>query len=55
MASAGQTDAQLPQSVHVEGSILYGVPSVIALTGHSGIQVPHSMQSDDITKAIKPP
>lgn len=49
IASLGQTDAQVPHSVHSSGLIEYLSPSEIALTGHSSIHVPHATHSSLIT------
>jgi len=44
IASAGQTAAQAPQSIHFSASILkMGAPSSMASTGHSGLQVPQAV------------
>jgi hypothetical protein len=46
MASVGQTEAQVPQSVHLSGSI-QRIPffSEMASTGHSGSQAPQLTQA----------
>jgi len=49
IASVGHASAQVPQSVHISGLMLYLSPSEIAPTGHSSIQVPHAIQSSLIT------
>lgn len=43
-ASTGQTSAQAPHSVHNCGSMMKGLPSLIAPSGHSGKHAPHAMQ-----------
>jgi len=49
IASVGQTDAQVPQSVQVFASISnLPSPSLMASTGHSSAQVPHETQSSVI-------
>jgi hypothetical protein len=53
MASAGQTAAQAPQSVHFSASMIkIGSPSVIASLGHSGTQVPQAKHASVILWAI---
>jgi hypothetical protein len=47
-ASTGQTSAQAPHSVQSFGSIMNGEPSLIAPSGHSGMQTPQEMQSSSI-------
>ena len=51
IASTGQTEAQVPQSMQVSASISYASsPAEIASTGHSPAQVPHEIHvSDSIT------
>ena len=49
IASVGQASAQVPQSAHISGLMLYLSPSEIAPTGHSSIHVPHAIQSSLIT------
>jgi hypothetical protein len=49
IASVGQTSTQLPQSVHLSGSMTYvSGPSLIASTGHSAAQDPQLMHSSVI-------
>jgi hypothetical protein len=53
-APVGQTSAQEPQSWHFAPSILYKpFTSAIAVSGHSGSQAPHWMQSSLITYDIE--
>jgi hypothetical protein len=49
MALTGQTRTHAPQSVQVAASITYGVPSLIASTGHSLMQLPQAMHSFEMT------
>jgi len=48
-APTGQTSAQLPQSLHFSGLMVYrSVPSVMACSGHSAWQAPQMMHSSVI-------
>jgi len=42
IASFGQLAAQAPQSTHLSGSMVYGVPSAIASAGQASLQQPHA-------------
>ena len=53
IAPVGQTPAQVPQSIQVSASISNLLsPAEIALTGHSGSQVPQFTHESEITYAI---
>jgi hypothetical protein len=53
IASVGQVDAQLPQSMHLSGSIQRAsFFSLMAVTGHSPSQAPQLMQASVILYAM---